>query len=149
MHVGKEHLPEYQLIEHDDYWVIPLAGKPVCRFQVDFQLTLEFFEPEDEETIVWISGRFKLELEGQEYELSAEEREKIGPAFALFRQTVNSALAHKDGILEITFAGGGRLTVPANPNYEAWGVTGVRWLRVVCMPGGDLAVWSADPPDAN
>jgi hypothetical protein len=147
--VENEVLPEYQLIEHDDYWTIPLVRKPVCRFQIDFQLTLQFFEPEDEETIVWISGEFKLELDGQQYALSAEDREKIGPVFALFRKTVNSALAHKDGILEITFREGGRLTVPPHPNYEAWGVTGVRWLRVVCMAGGDLAIWSADPPDVN
>lgn len=147
--MGNELLQEYQLIEHDDYWTIPLVGKPVCRFQMDFQLTLEFFEPEDEKTIVWISGEFKLEMDGEKHALSAENREKIGPVFSLFRKTVNSALAHKDGVLEITFREGARLTVGPDPNYESWGVTGVRWLRVVCMPGGDLAVWSADPPDVN
>jgi Family of unknown function (DUF6188) len=140
---------EYQLVQYDDYWKIPLVGKPVCRFKVDFQLTLEFFEPEDEETIVWISGEFKLETDSREYFLSAEERERIGPVFALLRRTVESALAHKNGMLEITFREGGRLSVAPHQKYEAWGVTGVRWLRVVCSPGGDLAVWLADPPDVE
>jgi hypothetical protein len=130
--MGNDLRPEYQLIQYDDYWTIPLVGKPVCRFQVDFQLTLQFFEPEDEETTVWISGEFKLEMDGEEHSLSAENREKIGPVLSLFRKTVRA-----------------RLTVAPHPNYESWGVTGVRWLRVVCMPGGNLAVWSADPPDAN
>jgi hypothetical protein len=47
---------------------------------VNFQLTLEFFEPADEETIVWISGEFKLELDvGNTFSLP-----KIGRKWGLF-----------------------------------------------------------------
>jgi Family of unknown function (DUF6188) len=140
---------EYQVIEYDSYWTIPLIGRPVCRFQADSQLTLEFFEPPNEDTTVWIGGQFKLELDGTEHLLSAEHRENIGPVFVLLRRTVESAVAFKNGTLEITFKEGGRLAVAADPNYESWGVTGVRWLRIVCMPGGELAVWLADPPDGK
>jgi Family of unknown function (DUF6188) len=139
-------LQEYQLVEHDDYWAIPLLGQRVSRFKVDMQLTLEFFERADEETTVWISGEFKVEADGKKRLLSAEQRETVGPVFALLNRTVQSALAYKNGTLEITFTEGGKLSVPADPHYESWGVTGVRWLRVVCMPGGELAVWLADPP---
>ena len=140
---------EYQLVEHDEYWAIPLLGQHVSRFQVDMQLTLEFFEPAAEETSVWISGEFKLEVDGREQVLSAEQRDTISPVFALLGRTVQSALANKKGTLEITFREGGKLSVAADPNYESWGVTGVRWLRIVCMPGGELAVWLADPPDGT
>jgi hypothetical protein len=29
-------------------------------------------------------------------------------------------------------------------------ITGLsRWLRIICMPGGELAVWLTDPPDGK
>jgi hypothetical protein len=101
-----EPLQEYQLVEHDDYWAIPLIGQHVSRFEVDMQLTLEFFEPADEETIVWISGEFTLEIDGREQVLSAEQRDTVGPVFALLNRTVQSALAYRNGTLEITFREG-------------------------------------------
>jgi hypothetical protein len=147
--MATESLQEYQLVEHDDYWTIPLLAQRVSRFQVDTQLTLEFFDRPDEETTVWVSGKFNLELDRRERLLSAEQRDTVSPVFALLNRTVQSALAYKNGTLEITFTEGGKLSVTADSNYESWGVTGVRWLRIVCMPGGELAVWLAEPPEGK
>lgn len=145
----KEPFQEYQLIEHDGYWSIPLIGQHLSRFKIDMQLTLEFFEPLEEETSVWIGGEFKVALDDKTYLFSTEQRDRISPVFGLLGRTVDSALAYKTGQLEITFREGGKLTVSPDQDYESWGVTGVRWLRIVCIPGGELAVWSADPPEGK
>jgi hypothetical protein len=139
-----EPLQEYQLVERDDCWSIPIIGQHLSRFKVDMQLTLEFLEPAEEETSVWIGGEFKVALDVGEHFLSAEQREKISPVFGLLGRTVESALAYKTGLLEIVFREGGKLTIAPDQDYESWGVTGVRWLRIVCTPGGELAVWLAD-----
>ena len=144
-----EPLQNYQLVEHHDHWTIPLVGQHVSRFRVDMQLTLEFFEPADEETMVWIAGEFRLDLDGKERLLSVGQRDTLGSVFALLNRSVQTALAYKNGTLEITFKEGGKLSVASESNYESWGVTGVRWLRLVCMPGGELAVWLAEPPDGK
>lgn len=135
----------YELIERENYWILPLDGMPVCRFLVDSELKLEFLEPEDEETVIVIGGEFQLEIDRKVCALNAEEPTTLCPVFALYRATVESALAFKDGKLEVKFRGGAKITAMPHPDFESWHVTGVRWLRIVCGPGGDLAIWKPDP----
>jgi hypothetical protein len=54
---------------------------------------------------------------------------------------VGSAEAHDDGTLVIVFASGAELRVGPSPDYESWTVTGPGGMRVVCLAGGELAVW--------
>lgn len=140
---------EYKFTEYEDYWTIPLRGKPVCRFLVDSQLTIEFLEPESEETMIVVGGEFRLEIDGKEYALNAEEPTTLGPVFALYRRTVESALAFKEGRLEVKFLQGGKLSVMPHPDFESWNIAGVRGLCVVCTPGGELAIWQPDPPGSS
>lgn len=128
---------------------MPLSGKSVDRFLVDYQLTIEFLEPESERTIITIEQEFSLEINGKEYKLTPEKPTTLCPIFDLFRRTVKSALAFKDGRLEVEFVEGGKLRVQPHPDYEAWGITGTRGLCVVCTPGGGLAVWKPHPPEPS
>ena len=139
----------YYLVERREYWDIPLAGKPVCRFKVDMHLILEFFEPEDEETRVEIAGEFRLLVNNGEYKLSAQERTGLGPVLHLYRKTVEWARAFKDGRLEMKFFDDGQLTVFPTTEFESWQVIGARGLRVVCTPSGQLFTWQAEPPDSS
>ena len=140
---------ECDLIEYDDYWVIPLRGRSLSRVIVGYGLTLEFLDPEDQQITIMIAGEFRLESDGHDFILSHEHPTALGPALGLLGQTVESARAHKDGRLEIKYAAGSKLSVMAAPSYEAWTVTGMRWLRIICMPGGDLAVWKPEPASQN
>jgi hypothetical protein len=135
----------YQLVEHENYWILPLEGKRVSRFLIDRELKLEFLEPEDEETTIIIGGEFQLEIDGRVHVLNAEQPTGLCPIFALYGATVQSALAFKDGKLEVKFWEGAKIKAMPHPDFESWQVTGVRWLRVVCGPGGDLAIWKPDP----
>lgn len=55
---------------------------------------------------------------------------------------VSAADASDDGTL-VLVVGSARLEVPPDDDYEAWSLIRADGSRVVCMPGGELAVWSA------
>jgi hypothetical protein len=60
-------------------------------------------------------------------------------------QVVTVCTADDAGALRVDFGGGARLLVEADPAYEAWTVAGPGGLKVVCLPGGALSIWSPQP----
>ncbi|MET7769605.1 DUF6188 family protein [Nocardia sp. NPDC005366] len=60
------------------------------------------------------------------------------------RGTITSAVVNSSGTLTIDLDSGNRLVVPAHDEYEAWSLVGPKGYRVVCMPHGELATWTAD-----
>lgn len=134
----------YYLVEHADRWEIPLTGKSVSRFIIDRRVILDFLDPEDEETTIEIEADFKVKVDSGEYMLSPEKRTDLGPIFELFNYTVQSAVAFKNGTLELKFVENATLTVSPTPELESWQVIGARGLRVVCTGGGQIFTWQAD-----
>jgi len=135
----------YSLIEHDDFWRVPLTGRTVSRFLIDNALCIEFIDPDREYVMITLEQEFHLEVNRISYALSPKIPTQLGPVFFLRHNTVKDALAFKDGTLKLEFANGDKLAIGAHPKYEAWGVAGDHGLRVICLPGGDLAVWDPDP----
>ena len=70
---------------------------------------------------------------------------EMAPALELLQQVPTLLDAHKDGRMLLHFAGGARLAVEADADYEPWTLTGPDGLRLVSLPGGDLAVWTPVP----
>jgi len=54
----------------------------------------------------------------------------------------SEAAVDSRGELRISFENGRSLVAASVPRYEAWVINGPGGLLVVCMPGGELAVWS-------
>ncbi|WP_255222340.1 DUF6188 family protein [Nocardia otitidiscaviarum] len=61
----------------------------------------------------------------------------------LVSAAVTRADADEISGLTLEFDSGARLHVPVDQHYEAWGVVGPGGYRVICMPGGEFAIWSA------
>ncbi len=61
---------------------------------------------------------------------------------SLLRQEVTSSVAEDSGILVLAFSDGTGIRVEPDDAYEAWTVAGPGGKKIVCMPGGELAVWS-------
>ena len=139
----------YEVTEHESYWTVPLDGKAVCRFLVDNQLQIQFFEPQDEETTIVIEGQFTLDIDGEVRTLHAAEPAALGPVFALFRAVVETTLALKNGKLEVKFREGAKISAMPHRDFESWSIVGARGLRIVCMPGGELAIWDPDSSDSS
>jgi hypothetical protein len=125
------------LLESDGGWVLPLAGCQVTRCSFDHSVALLF----DKGFVVTIESTFLLR-EGGDVRLVPGDPRTLAPALTFWQRTVVFAFAHEDGRLELRFAEGGTIDVPAGDRYEAWNLTGPGGLLVVSSPGGELVIWS-------
>jgi uncharacterized protein DUF6188 len=139
----------YKLIEYDDFWRIPLAGRTVSRFLIDNVLSIEFIDPERPYIMVTLEHEFHLEVNRLSYVLTPKVPSDLGPIFLLRHNTVKDALAFKDGTLKVEFLNGDKFAISAHPDYEAWGIAGDQGLRLICLPGGELAVWKPEPNESE
>ncbi|MEC3979563.1 DUF6188 family protein [Amycolatopsis sp. H20-H5] len=112
---------------------LPYQGMSVTQLKIDHSLTL------------LLDGGAQIVIEGVAFLDGVRldpDRQDVVPALALFEARVRSAVAAGTGELRVEFEDSRRLTVAPDPRYEAWNVAGPGALRVVCVPGGDLTVWS-------
>jgi hypothetical protein len=129
------------LEELSDRWLLPCRGLKVSQIMVDYALT---FSLEGRAAIVIENDATLADRPGRAPGARTVElhpgRQDVGSALTLFGTTVNSAVAFKAGTLRLMLDHF-QLIVRADPHYEAWSVTGPGDVRLVCTPGGQLAVW--------
>jgi hypothetical protein len=127
-------------------WVVPIDGWEVTRCCVDFGFEL-LLAGEGTSASLRLEGECTLTHNGKELTVVPEESPAaIGQYVVLLRDHIASATATDGGALEIQFGSGARLTVPADPAFEAWVIaTGSSGFRLVSIPGGDLAIWQPEP----
>lgn len=138
------------LIEDDDRWLLPYRGMQVDQICVSYQLSLVLdggAEVTVETPALLTVGSFSAP-DARAVEL-VPERQDVAAALHLFGSKVLSSVAFKSGSLRVVFDGGLHLDVSPDPKYEAWALTGPLGLRIVCMPGGGLAVWTSRRRDVE
>jgi hypothetical protein len=127
-----------ELVEAADRWLVPMAGRAVTQCRLDYAFSLVVagsFE-------VRIEQRFIVVIHGEEVMLDPEDDPvQMAPALKVLRQIVKQTIAFKDGRLELTFGDGTVLRVPVGEDYEPWNIVGPAGLRIVSLPGGELAIW--------
>jgi hypothetical protein len=72
----------------------------------------------------------------------------LAPFLRILRQVCSKGIAFNEGSLLLVFADSTRIEVPVDPDFEAWNASDVRGLdglKVVSLPGGDLAIWQGRP----
>ncbi|GAB0105909.1 hypothetical protein JMUB6875_48910 [Nocardia sp. JMUB6875] len=108
-------------------------------------------EPSDFALLVSTDGGFEFRIEGSMHATLGGESYDLDPGAAPWggeparsmRGLIESAEVDDQGALRIFFGSGDMLAVPADSDYEAWKLVGPGGYRVVSMPGGELAIWSA------
>jgi hypothetical protein len=118
----------------------PLAvdAPDLSYLRIDHQARLQFGD-----TQVVIESAFLLEARGVVHELDPGVRISLGPFLSLYPNVLSTLGVQRDGTLSLHFESGATVTVPPDPNFEAWQVDGPGTRLVVCPPGGSpLAVWS-------
>ncbi|MEM7284776.1 MAG: DUF6188 family protein [Actinomycetota bacterium] len=94
--------------------------------------------------VVTIEGDFTVEVDGETHPVSPESIVGSGAILlGLLHQVVHAATVGDDGTLTLTI-GSATVTVPPSADFEAWTYAAEDGRRVVCMPGGELAVWAGD-----
>ncbi len=129
-----------QLIETSDCLKLVLHNWHVNRCIVDYSFTLKLMTNHEEGIGVSIHAVFSIDKDNERLNFNPEHPEGLGPALSLFRSQVKEILAGKDGSLKIV-SSEATLTVPNSNQYEPWGLYGPDGLRIVSIPGGDLAMW--------
>ncbi len=140
-------MSHFELAETPDRWVLALESHEVVQCRVDYAFTLVIDGP---------SGGLEVRIQ-QPFELLpgadggnpvlvnlSGDPSALAPGLGLWRAELVEALAFKDGRLELRFAERDRLRVPACEEFEPWTLVGPAGLRLVSMPGGELAVWTPD-----
>src|SRR5258706_5077698 len=130
-----------QLIENPDYWVLSLEGAPVVRCIVGQTFTIELGW---NEIIIDISliGDFILMNGNEASHFSPEQVEGLGNALTLINKKVVTAKVYKSGLLEIEFDDTRRLVLEPDERYESWHITTSKGSKIICMPHGELAIWT-------
>jgi hypothetical protein len=118
-----------------------LEGQSVTHETIDYTVSLNT----DAGFEIRIETDFSLRTPEGNFDLSPESSDmQTDRLQALLHQTVTSSIAEESGALSLDFSDGSRLHVGSHDSYEAWTVAGPGGMKVVSMPGGELAVW---PPD--
>jgi hypothetical protein len=138
------------VVERPDRWVMNLGGWVVTRCAIDYAFTLGVSKGK-ELVSVRIGGCFVLNAGEEEQVLDPERGAPVSlcPALRILHQTVDSALAYKDGTLGLRFSDGTRITAPPGIEHEAWEAAGGEGgLLIVSLPGGGVSVWKPRPRNA-
>lgn len=116
-----------------------LHGQKLDSVEISYSVALSFSH-EDE---IRIESPFSLRTSDVEFQFSPGEdpEENYKPVHDLVGLEVAEAEADNSGNLNVTFINGVRLHVDSDRNYEAWTLAGLQGVKVVCMPGGELAIW--------
>lgn len=64
------------------------------------------------------------------------------PLWEAVQGIIESASVDGGGGMRVTFRSGGFIEFHPEVEYESWSATGPNGFRIVCMPGGELAIWS-------
>ena len=119
---------------------LPLEGRQITQLRFDFAFGMEISD-ECGQFSIRINTAFTLTSPMGSTDYDPEQIHTCGQALRLFNARVTSAKAYNSGRLEITLSDGMFLRVDSNPQFEAWEAVGSDGMRVVSVPGGELAIW--------
>lgn len=123
---------------HDDAQELRVPNSEITFIRIDHQTRLQFGETE-----VVIETPFELRVGNVTHHLDPKRRDELGPLLALYPDTLDDAIVEPSACLILQFTSGACVTVPQDPDYEAWQVSGPHYL-VVCMPATDGSIAISD-----
>jgi len=133
------------LIEEENRWILPLQQQEVTRCCIDDALSIDLLSEEGFSTIR-IENRFLFRTKDHQTIMVSPEDQAVslGPVFSVLHTTIDTAIAYKNGKLELRFSDGSSIEVESDQHYESWMINGKTGLQVVSIPGGNLSIWVAD-----
>jgi hypothetical protein len=122
---------------------IALAGSRLNSLECDYTVNLLF----SDEWEVRIETLFMLRTPDELMTVDPSVNAERGVVLltALVGRKVDEAEVSQSGELVLIFEGGSVLTIGPDDDYESWTVAGPAGVKLICQPGGEVAVWSAVP----
>jgi hypothetical protein len=115
-----------------------LAGRPLIQYCVGTGVRLDFGTPDFPK--LTIESPITVTRSGTVRADEPHSQLVLMTLLGLLNQATEATIAD-DGQLTLRFAEGTSLTVRPDDKYEAWQLSDDTGLLIVCMPGGDLAIW--------
>ena len=120
-----------------------MAGHQVALCQVDFAFSVTTLENVTLRAQGHITYR---DAAGTVHEVDPEgDPRALGPLLEVARSTITAASTEDDGTLVVALGSSALLRVAPHDRYEAWTLTSRTGFMVVCVPGGELAIWDEPP----
>lgn len=133
-----------ELLESSDRWEVPLEGCSVTRCCIDYAVTFTIADA-GEAFEIRIEEPFEVHRAGDDAIVEpGGDPVGMAPALALLHAEVEKAVAFRDGRLLLRFLDGAEVLISASEEFEPWTLVGPGGLRLVSMPGGEIAVWTPE-----
>jgi hypothetical protein len=133
-------MSKINIIKSQNNWGILIGGLEIRRLCLDFSLILELWE-QDNVLTIRIESPFTLSGATGNYNVDPQKVESIGPALQLLFKTASTLQILENGTLEMVLTDSSCVRVKSETDFEAWEVNSDKGLKIVCMPGGDIAIW--------
>ena len=117
---------------------LKLTGATWTQVSIDSSLVLASAHDDQ----LRIESPFRVTSGGATVDVDPEQFDGQADPVPSLLGAVSAADASDDGTLVLVI-GSARLEVRPDDDVEAWSLVRADSSRVVCMPGGELAVWSA------
>ena len=118
---------------------LAIVGSSVTRVCFDYALTI--FTSSDYELRIETKSTIKVADKGPTSFEPEDPAAVASKLLSLVGMEVSEAMAIETGLLMLRFDMNAELLAEPHVEYEAWSLSGPGGERVVCMPGGELAIW--------
>jgi len=135
------------VIESQDGWTLAIGGWTITRLYFDpYAVGVAINGGTGDAFHAYIEASFTYrDADGSEQLFApGEGAPTLAPLLSLLNRTVETVRVSRDGTLLIAFSDGTRISVPPDPDYEAWN-GGLDEIGFISTPGGrDLVVRKPD-----
>lgn len=133
------------LRDEGDRWSLDLVQGEITQCTFGHQFGIAIYTPRFYLNVE-IESVAVIRLPGSGHSVEVDPRTKdpmaMAPALKLLHVSADRLEASRNGRLTVALGEGGLVEVAPDDDYEAWNVTGPEGLRLVSMPGGEVAVWA-------
>lgn len=129
-----------QITQTETGWRVPVPDALVVRCIVDYAFTIDM-QSQNATLSVRIGTDFTLQVGETAKVLSVHDTLSLGEALIMFNKRLLHLTANKNGDLELDFSDQIKIKVKPDQQSEAWDLTFSNGAKIVCVPGGKLAIW--------
>lgn len=135
------------LVEKDGEWSLHATTAFVARVCVDSRLSL-LIDSELGDAEIQCSGEFQIVDLSRHIDNTFTPSDDDLVGIGTLRGDLASLRVSRTGALEIIWVSGLTLLVRPNDRFEAWELATER-LQLICMPGGEIAIFDARDQDGD
>ena len=134
-------MSQIELIESDNDYIINLPDAIVFRCIVDYAFSIEM-SLNNRSLVLSIETEFIINKNNTIHHLDIENKDSLIQGLLLIGKKVKRLEISHEGLAKVILESA-QIIVKSHDEFEAWQVHTDDGMLIVCMPGGDLAIWES------